>query len=223
MPSNVVYSAIADLPARLAVFPLASALLLPRGEMPLNIFEPRYLAMIDDALKGERVIGMIQPRAESAEGDAAPAIAGVGCAGRLTALQETGDGRYLVTLTGLARFRVVGELAVETPYRQCRVDFAAFAADLVPGIGEDAVDRAAVMKTLEAYLSANQLEADWAGIRKASNEALVNALAMMSPYGIREKQALLEAPDLRTRAEILVAVTEMELARTRGDTDNSLQ
>jgi Lon protease-like protein len=223
VPSNVAYTAVADLPATLAVFPLPGALLLPRGEMPLNIFEPRYLAMIDDALRTNRVIGMIQPRAEEAD-DKAPAIAGVGCAGRLTALQETGDGRYLITLTGLARFRVVGELAAETPYRQCRVDFASFADDLVPGAGEEAVDRAAVMKTLEAYLSANQLEADWAGIRKASNEALVNALAMMSPYGVREKQALLEAPDLKTRAEILVAVTEMELARTRGgDTDNSLQ
>jgi Lon protease-like protein len=222
VPSNIAYTAASDLPATIAVFPLPGALLLPRGEMPLNIFEPRYLKMVDDALGGSRMIGMIQPQPDAGDADP-PVIVGVGCAGRLTALQETGDGRYLVTLTGISRFRVLDELAAATPYRQCRVDFAAFAADLVPGAGEDAVDRPAVMRTLEAYLTANELEADWAGIRKASNEALVNALSMMSPYGVREKQALLEAPDLKSRAEILVAVTEMELARTRGDSDNSLQ
>jgi Lon protease-like protein len=222
MPSNMAYRSVAELPASIPVFPLAGALLLPRGELPLNIFEPRYMAMIDDALRGDRLIGMVQPDGEG-EGQERSAMLPVGCAGRLTAVQETGDGRYLITLTGLARFRIVDELVATTPYRQCRVDFAPFAADLVPGTGEDAVDRDAVMRTLEAYLDANQLEADWAGIRRASNEALVNALAMMSPYGLREKQALLEAPDLKTRAEILVAVTEMELARTRSHSESRLQ
>jgi Lon protease-like protein len=221
MPSNIVYRTVEDLPASIPVFPLSGALLLPRGEMPLNIFEPRYMAMVDDALRTTRLIGMVQPQGENAA-DPQP-ILPVGCVGRLTALQETGDGRYLITLTGLARFRVIDELVATTAYRQCRIDYTGFATDLVPGAGEEAVDRDAVMRTLEAYLEANNLEADWGGIRRASNEALVNALAMMSPYGLREKQALLEAPDLKTRAEILVAVTEMELARTRSDSDNTLQ
>jgi len=221
MPTNVVYRSVEDLPASIPVFPLSGALLLPRGEMPLNIFEPRYMAMVDDALRTTRLIGMVQPEAEGTEEPLA--ILPIGCVGRVTALQETGDGRYLITLTGLSRFRVIDELSATTAYRQCRIDFTDFAGDLVPGAGEEAVDRAAVMRTLEAYLEANNLEADWAGIRRASNEALVNALAMMSPYGLREKQALLEAPDLKTRAEILIAVTEMELARGRGNSDSALQ
>jgi Lon protease-like protein len=223
MPINMVYRTPSDLPAKLAIFPLPAVLLLPRGEMPLNIFEPRYLQMFDDALAGNRLIGMIQPEFDTPEEAANPPLVEIGCVGRITGFQETGDGRYLVTLTGVTRFRVVEELSAMTPYRQCRPLYEDFVEDLVPGAGEDAVDRDALMKTLKAYLAANQLEADWSGIRGASNEALVNALSMMSPYGAREKQALLEAPDLRTRAEILVAVTEMDLARTRGDTDTSLQ
>jgi Lon protease-like protein len=223
MPINMVYRSPSDLPDELPLFPLPAVLLLPRGEMPLNIFEPRYLAMFDDALAGSRLIGMIQPEFDAEEDAAHPTLVDVGCAGRITGYQETGDGRYLVTLTGVCRFRVSRELSVKTPYRQCQPLFDEFAQDLIPGSGEDAVDRDALMKTLRAYLEANQLEADWSGIRGASNEALVNALSMMSPYGAREKQALLEAPDLRNRAEILVAVTEMELAKTRSDTESSLQ
>lgn len=222
MPINLVYRT-SDLPATLPIFPLPGVLLLPRGEMPLNIFEPRYLQMFDEALAGNRLIGMIQPEFDTAEDDPRPSLVDVGCAGRITGFQESGDGRYLVTLTGIIRFRVAEELTVATPYRQCRPIYDEFSQDLMPGVGEDDVDRDALMKTLKAYLEANQLEADWAGIRGASNEALVNALSMMSPYGTREKQALLEAPDLRSRAEILVAITEMDLARTRGETDNSLQ
>ncbi len=223
MPINMVYRSPADLPATLPVFPLPAVLLLPRGEMPLNVFEPRYLQMFDDALAGDRLIGMIQPEFDTPEDAANPPLVDVGCAGRITGFQETGDGRYLVTLTGVARFRVAEELSAVTPYRQCRPLYDEFPEDLVPGAGEEAVDRNALMKTLKAYLAANQLEADWSGIRGASNEALVNALSMMSPYGAREKQALLEAPDLRTRAEILVAVTEMDLAKNPGETDTSLQ
>jgi Lon protease-like protein len=223
MPINMVYRSPSDLPASLPVFPLPAVLLLPRGEMPLNIFEPRYLQMFDDALAGDRLIGMIQPEFDQPEDAPHPPLVDVGCAGRITGFQETGDGRYLVTLTGVTRFRLAEELAVTTPYRRCRPLYEEFAEDLMPGAGEDSVDRAALMRTLKAYLSANQLEADWSGIRGASNEALVNALSMMSPYGAREKQALLEAPTLKARAEILVAVTEMDLAKTRGDTDTSLQ
>jgi Lon protease-like protein len=221
MPMNVVYRGPADLPQVIPVFPLSGALLLPRGQMPLNIFEPRYLAMIDDALTDRhRLIGMIQPDSGRPGPDDRPHLFKVGCAGRITQLAETGDGRYLIQLTGIARFRVTEEPKVATLYRQCRVDYAPFADDFVARKGEEAVDRQAVLDALNAYLAANDLKADWEGIENAPNEALVNALAMMTPYGAAEKQALLEAPDLKTRAEILVAVTEIELAKggTPGDT-----
>ncbi|HXY89384.1 MAG TPA: LON peptidase substrate-binding domain-containing protein [Xanthobacteraceae bacterium] len=210
-----------DLPRTIPVFPLAGALLLPRAQLPLNIFEPRYLAMIDDALARPRIIGMIQP--DDAKGGAArPALYPTGCAGRITQFAETGDGRYLVTLTGISRFKLVEELSVTTPYRQCRVDYAPYARDLLPNDGADAVDREALLKILSSYLSANKIEADWQGIRQSPTEALVNGLSMLSPYGVREKQALLEAPDLRTRAEVLIAVTEITLAKG-GDGDLSMQ
>ncbi|MDX6807555.1 LON peptidase substrate-binding domain-containing protein [Terrihabitans rhizophilus] len=223
MPINTIYRAPSDLPPLLPVFPLPEVLLLPRGEMPLNIFEPRYLAMIDQALASHRMIGMIQPEFDAPDDASVPPLVEVGCLGRITGFQETGDGRYLVTLTGICRFRRREEVKGTTPFRQVKPDYSEFSADLLPGAGEDQVDRPALMATLRAYLDANSLDADWSGIQNASNEALVNALSMMSPYGAREKQALLEAPDLKSRAEILVAITEMDLARTRGDTDTSLQ
>jgi Lon protease-like protein len=221
MPMNVSYHGPGDLPDVIPVFPLAGALLLPRGQMPLNIFEPRYLAMIDDALRsGHRLIGMIQPDPAHPGREDKPNLFSVGCVGRLTQFAESGDGRYLIQLTGIARFRLDAELMVTTPYRQCRVVYAPFADDFVARKGEGDVDRKAVLGALRDFLKANNLKADWDGIENAPNEALVNALAMMSPYGSAEKQALLEAPDLRTRAEILVAVTEIELAKrtTGGDT-----
>jgi Lon protease-like protein len=215
MPMNVSYDGPNDLPAVIPVFPLPGALLLPRGQMPLNIFEPRYLAMIDDALKsGDRLIGMIQPDSAHPGSEARPHLYKVGCVGRISQFAESGDGRYLIQLTGIARFRVEEELSVLTPYRQCRVTYAPFADDFVARKGEDAVNRKELLQALTGFLEANNLKADWDGIESAPNEALVNALAMMSPYGAAEKQALLEAPDLKTRAEILVAVTEMELAKT---------
>ena len=223
MPMNVAYRGPGDLADVIPVFPLAGALLLPRGQMPLNIFEPRYLAMVDDALAGRRLIGMIQPDTAHTGDDAKPSLYRIGCVGRITQLGETGDGRYLIELTGIARFRVVEELSVPTPYRQCRVTYAPFADDFVAHKGEDSVDRRALLAALAAFLKANDLKADWDGIENAPNEALVNALAMMSPYGAAEKQALLEAPDLKTRAEILVAVTEMELAKGRNEDEPPLQ
>jgi uncharacterized protein len=188
---------------------------LPRGQMPPNIFEPRYLAMIDDAFRsGTRVIGMIQPDpAHPGRDENKPNLFGVGCIGRISQLAESGDGRYLVQLTGVARFRIEEELALGTPYRQCRVTYQPFIDDFTARKGEDEVDRKAVLRALADFLKANNLKADWGGIENAPNEALVNALAMMSPYGAAEKQALLEAPDLKTRAEILIAVTEIELAK----------
>jgi Lon protease-like protein len=221
MPMNPVYAKPGDLADVIAVFPLAGALLLPRGQMPLNIFEPRYVAMIDDALRGgHRLIGMIQPDGAHPGSEHRPNLYKVGCVGRITQIAETGDGRYLLQLTGIARFRIEEELNVDTPYRQCRVTYAPFVDDFTARKGEDAVDRKSLLHALSDFLKANDLKADWEGIENAPNEALVNALAMMSPYGSAEKQALLEAPDLKTRAEILVAVTEIELAKktTGGET-----
>ena len=224
MPMNAEYRGPIDLPAVIPVFPLPGALLLPRGQMPLNIFEPRYLAMIDDSLRdGHRLIGMIQPDTAQAGPVGKPPLFKIGCVGRITQLAESGDGRYLLELTGVARFRVEEELKANTAYRQCRVTFAPFADDFVARKGEDAVDRKALLRALEAFMQANDLKADWEDIDKAPNEALVNALAMMSPYGPAEKQALLEAPDLKTRAEILVAITEIELAKKNTEGEPQLQ
>ena len=219
MSTNTAYRAANDLPTIIPVFPLAGALLLPRVPMPLNIFEPRYLEMIDDTLKTSRVIGMIQPDEGKGGPVSRPNLYATGCAGKITQFSETGDGRYLITLHGIARFRIIEEMPVTTPYRQCRVDFADFAEDLVANRGEEAVDRDELLRTLSNYLTKNKIEADWKGIREAPTEALVNGLSMIAPYGSREKQALLEAPDLKTRAQLLVAVTEIALAK---DDNNDL-
>ncbi|QQO14919.1 LON peptidase substrate-binding domain-containing protein [Bradyrhizobium diazoefficiens] len=225
MPINIEYRGPGDLPEIIPMFPLPGALLLPRGQMPLNIFEPRYLAMVDDALRdGHRLIGMIQPDvAHSPKDSDKPALFRVGCVGRITQLAESGDGRYILELTGVSRFKVVEELEVLTAYRQCKVDFFAFVDDFTARMGEDDVDREALLSVLADFLKANNLKVDWEGVESAPNEALVNALAMMSPYGPAEKQAMLEAPDLKTRAEILIAVTEMDLAKKRTSGDPPLQ
>jgi uncharacterized protein len=224
MPMNAEYRGPADLPGVIPVFPLPGALLLPRGQMPLNIFEPRYLAMVDDALRdGHRLIGMIQPEPAQDGRKDKPKLFAVGCVGRITQLSETGDGRYLIELTGVSRFRIEEEIRAATEYRQCRVTYAPFAGDFVARKGEQQVDRAALLGALRQFLKTNNLEADWEGIEKAPNEALVNALSMMSPYGTQEKQALLEAPDLKTRAEILVAITQIELAKKATDGEPPLQ
>jgi len=224
MPMNAQYRGPIDLPEVIPVFPLPGALLLPRGQMPLNIFEPRYLAMIDDALRdGHRLIGMIQPDATHSGPADKPSLFKIGCVGRITQLAESGDGRYLIELTGVARFRIEQELPVKTEYRQCRVTYGPFADDFIARKGEEAVDRAAVLHALRAFMKANNLKADWEGINQAPNEALVNALSMMSPYGPPEKQALLEAPDLKTRAGLLVAITEIELAKKNTEGETPLQ
>jgi Lon protease-like protein len=224
MPMNATYHGPGDLPDVIPVFPLAGALLLPRGQMPLNIFEPRYLAMIDDALRaGHRLIGMIQPDTAHPGSPEHPNLYKIGCVGRITQFAESGDGRYLIQLTGIARFRVEEELRTTTPYRQCRVRYAHFVDDFTARKGEEAVDRKSLLDALTGFLKANNLKADWEGIENAPNEALVNALAMMSPYGAAEKQALLEAPDLKTRAELLVAMTEIELAKNTSGGETPLQ
>jgi uncharacterized protein len=223
MGMNAVYNGAEDCPLVIPVFPLTGALLLPRGQMPLNIFEPRYLAMIDDAIRSHRIVGIIQPEPESGRQSSAPPLLHVGCIGRITQFAETGDDRYILTLTGISRFRLVEELSVTTPYRQARVSYEDFAIDFTARAGEDEVDRNGLLKALRAFAKANDLKIDWKGVNEAPNEALVNALAMMCPFGPREKQALLEAPDLRHRAEVLVAITEIELARGGGDPETTLQ
>ncbi|CAN7194478.1 LON peptidase substrate-binding domain-containing protein [Bosea sp. LjRoot237] len=223
MGMNAVYSGPEDCPAVIPLFPLAGALLLPRGQMPLNIFEPRYLTMIDDALRTHRVIGMIQPEPENGRQSQVPALLQVGCLGRITQFAETGDDRYVITLTGVARFRLEEELSVTTPYRQARIAYDGFTVDFQARAGEDEVDRAALLKALRRFAKANELKIDWKGVNEAPNEALVNALSMMCPFGPPEKQALLEAPSLKSRAEVLVAITEIELARGGSDPETTLQ
>lgn len=223
---NARYLKPGDLPDSIAVFPLTGALLLPTGQLPLNIFEPRYLAMFDAALAGNRLIGMVQPALgdnDSTAGDKGgePHLAPVGCIGRITSFAETGDGRYIVSLTGVCRFRLLGEKMTHEPFRSFRI--APFISDLSARDEEDAVDRGALLSAFRAYLDANKLEADWESVERASNLTLVNSLAMMSPFGPAEKQALLEAPDLKTRAETLIAITEIVLARVFGDSDTVLQ
>jgi Lon protease-like protein len=213
MKLNRAYSRPSELPTIIPVFPLAGALLLPRRPLPLSIFEPRYLEMVDDALSGERLIGMIQPTAGEDASDAWPELCAVGCLGRLTQFAETGDGRCFITLMGVARFRVVAETPTNKLYRQAQVDYSDFAADFHEGEGENAVDRPGLLTALRKFAEANKFKVDWDDIKSASNEALVNGLSMLSPYGVKEKQALLEASDLKARAEMLVAITQMELAR----------
>jgi hypothetical protein len=164
---------------------------------------------------------MIQPAPGAGDPTEATPLAFIGCAGRITQFAETGDGRYMLALTGVARFRILGELTVRTPYRQCRVDFAEFCDDLVIAAGAGDVDRTAILQTLEKFAEANRLRIDWDEVEQAANETLVNALSMMCPFGPSEKQALLEAPDLKSRADVLIAITEINLAR-RG-APNQLQ
>ena len=220
---NPFEPSLEQLPETLPIFPLSGVLLLPGGKLPLNIFEPRYLAMIDDALRTHRVIGMIQPEPENGRQAQVPALLQIGCIGRITQFAETGDDRYVITLTGISRFRLEEELSVTTPYRQGRVSYSDFAVDFEARAGEGEVDRTGLLKALRSFAKANELKIDWRGVNEAPNEALVNALSMMCPFGPREKQALLEAPSLKSRAEVLVAITEIELARGGSDPDTTLQ
>ncbi len=206
-----------DLPAEIPVFPLSGALLLPRGQLPLNIFEPRYLAMVDAALASEhRLIGVIQPLGDTGRRPVPP-LHHIGCVGRLIQWSEVDDGRYLITLTGVARFHIGAETTSATPFRTFAIDASSFAADFSARHGEDQVDRPALIAALKAYLELHELEANWEGIEAACNEVLVNAMAMMSPFGPAEKQLLLEAIDLKTRADTMIAIAERELVRHRGE------
>lgn len=208
------YRRITDLPEIIPVFPLSGALLLPRWQLPLNIFEPRYLNMLDDAMAGERMIGMVQP----VGGDkASPDIAAVGCAGRVTSFSETSDGRYLISLTGIARFRVSQELPATTPYRQVMAEWDAFADDLFEPDVSDLPSRGSLISTLRDYIERNAMSADWSTVEDAPIETLINALCAGCPFPAMEKQALLEAATLKDRCETLIALLEMDVPGSGKD------
>lgn len=202
------------LPPTVPLFPLTGALLLPGGQLPLNVFEPRYLRMVDDALGGSRLIGMIQPRDTATEG--APSLYGVGCAGRITQFSETDDGRYLITLTGRRRFRIDEELSVSTPYRQARIDWKVFERDDYDDPSSAMVDRERLTDAMRAYLDAEGLKTDWDAVNTAPIDALIASLAMGCPFAPNEKQALLEAETAQMRAECLIALMEMSSASESG-------
>jgi Lon protease-like protein len=209
------YHSIDDLPRTLGLFPLTGVLLLPRGQLPLNVFEPRYLALVESAISGSRLIGMIQPT-ENEDKTLRPALSAIGCAGRITGYRETDDGRYLITLTGICRFRVAEELDTPASFRAIRPDFAPFAGDLVEGEEPD-FPRDRMLAALNEYLQRRELKADWRSVMNAPAETLVNALAMLCPFEPNEKQALLEAPGWEERVSTLLALLEMSSA-TPGTT-----
>jgi Lon protease-like protein len=213
MKLNRSFAGPAEMPTTIPLFPLTGALLLPRRPIQLTVFEPRYLEMLDDALSGERIVGVIQPSSEEETDTTAPELYPLGCAGRIVQYAEIGDGRCFLTLMGVARFHLTGEEPTERPYRVAKPDFSPFAEDFLEGAGEAAVDREDLIAALKRFAEVNEIKVVWSDIKKASNEALVNGLSMMSPCGPREKQALLEARDLKSRAEMLVAITTIELAR----------
>ena len=234
------YNKLSDLPSSLPVFPLRGIIILPRTSLPFNIFEPRYLEMIDDVLAGERLIGLIQPDQRSRKSpdpvqddedddnkiesplDRSWPLRRAGCIARLTAFEEQDDGRLAITLTGIARFNVVDEIDMSKPYRICNITSEPFKGDFNIDEEEDQVDREKLLSLLRLYLNANDMTADWRSIHRSSTNYLVNTLCIHSPYGAEEKQALLEAKTLKQRAEILMALAEMELA-SKNDGGGTLQ
>lgn len=204
-----------DLPDTIPVFPLPGALLLPRARLPLHIFEPRYLAMLDDTLKSEhRLIGMIQPR-ETAIGDRE--LQTIGCAGRLTGFSETEDGRYMITLTGVSRFRVTREVTGFTPYLKADISWDGFSRDMGKAESDPGFEREPFLRVLARYFEAQGLSTDWDTMKEAEEELLINSLSMLCPFEPEDKQALLEAPSLITRRETLVTLIEYALRGGSGE------
>lgn len=201
------YHSFTDLPKSLPLFPLTGAVLLPRGALPLNIFEPRYLEMVEYALQGDRLIGMIQPT-EHEDTTLKPKLSQVGCAGKIVAFRETDDNRYLITLQGICRFRLSSEMDAATAWRAGFCDFAPFAGDMAQ-IGDEEFPRERLLAALKTYLTSRDMKADWDSVMTAPGEALINALAMMCPFDPAEKQALLEAQSFQDRASTLLALLEM--------------
>lgn len=207
-----------DLPEVIPLFPLPGALLLPRGRLPLHVFEPRYLAMLDDVLKTrERLIGIIQPR-PAPEGQRR--LSAIGCAGRLTSFTETEDGRYMIALTGVSRFRLMREVSGFTPYLRATVKWDEFARDMGHAEQDELFDRDGFLDLLRRYFASRQLSTDWDGLKDAQDEALINSLSMLCPFEPEDKQALLEAPTLANRRETLQVLMEFAL---RADGEGQLQ
>ncbi len=207
-------SSPADLPASIPVFPLSGALLLPYARRPLNIFEPRYLEMVDHALRGDRLVGLIQPQDTSEESPQGPVpLQRIGTVGRITHFEETDEARYFIILEGLCRFEFVKEIPVMTPFRRAMIASAAFASDFDRGFGEAAVDRTRFLKMMRDYAEFGNFDLNWEEIEKTGTADLVNFCCMVSPYGAAEKQALLEANSLEARAETLIAMAEFEMAK----------
>jgi uncharacterized protein len=209
----------ADLPDMLAVFPLRQALVLPRSRLPLHIFEPRYLQMLEDALKTpHRLIGMVQPNPIPDDEDNLQMI---GCAGRITQFSETEDGRYMITLTGISRFRIKEEVHGFAPYRRCSVCWKGFQRDLGRSETDEHFDRPTFLNLLKRYLVAQKMSSDWGDLQDADDELLVNSLSIILPFDPEDRQALLEAPCLKTRRETLV--TLIEFALRGGTNEETLQ
>lgn len=214
-----------DLPDVIPVFPLSSVILLPRSNLPLNVFEPRYLSMVDKAIAGNRLIAMIQP-ATGIDTSLSPEpieLRRTGCLGRITEFSEMDDGRVLITLTGICRFETLEEQETAQPYRSFKIHYNNYENDLSPGLGEDEVNRDMLLNVLKTYLEFHELDADWESIHSSSSEFLVNTLSMISPYGTEEKQALLESKDLKSRSEILIALAEIDIATSDENSTTSLQ
>ncbi|KQB96664.1 ATP-dependent protease [Loktanella sp. 1ANDIMAR09] len=204
-----------DLPDTIPVFPLPGALLLPRARLPLHLFEPRYIAMLDDVLKTpSRLIGMVQPYDAPGKGGK---LHSIGCAGRVTAFSETEDGRYMITLAGMSRFRISQEVEGFTPYRRCNVSWQGFERDLGPVERDDSFDRESFMEALGRYLVDQGLSTDWESLGEAEDELLINSLSMLCPFAPEDKQALLEAPSLTTRRETLMTLIEFALRGGSGE------
>lgn len=201
------------LPAHLPIFPLTGVLLLPRGLLPLNIFEPRYLSMIRAALAGNKLIGMVQPR--ESEGGKRPAVYRTGCAGEIVSATDTDDGRILITLRGICRFDIQAELESTTLYRQVEAEYSPYNNDLLPA-ADGQIDRTHLLKALRGFLDKNSLAADWPAIEATPDELLVHSLAMICPFTPAEKQAFLDSRDFKHRADLLIALLEMAQMRQPG-------
>lgn len=226
MNRSMFTSSFDDLPTEIPVFPLSGVLLLPGGHLPLNIFEPRYLAMIDSALKGDRIIGMVQPSEEDGSNTPLqapppdqPQLYGTGCAGRINAFSETDDGRYLITLAGVIRFEISSELELEKGFRRVAANYQRFKEDLAPA--EVSIDRDHLLETLRGYFSSQGIQGDWEAIGQTDNEHLVTSLAMICPFAASEKQLLLEAGTLQERTDTLTKIMEMAIHQPGADKSSS--
>ena len=211
MSSLYKYKKIEEIPSKISIFPLNGALLLPRSQLPLNIFEPRYLEMIDNSISSDRLIGMIQTQ-ESNENQ----LYSIGCLGKITSFTELSDSRFIITLNGNCRYKVIQELDTLTPYRQVKVSYEDFENDLTPGFNQDKANRDKLLDVLKRYLEKNNLQIDWEDLKGTPKETLVKYLCSLSPYSAEEKQALLEAEDIQKRNELLIAMTEMALSTNKG-------